>query len=1151
MRLRQLDLRRYGHLSDVCLDFPSGTALHVVYGANEAGKSTALAAIADALFGFPHRTPFDFLHGSAQLRIGFSLTDEDGAEAKFVRRKGIRDTLLDSAGQPVPEQALRRFLGGTDRSLFEVGFGLDGARLRQGARELQASAGDAGSSLLSGSGLLNLRGVLKNIDEQAKALFGDGRGRRKLSEALEAFRQARDSTDESAVPPRAWKEQEDARTKAVSELRLLQEEIRALTTEMARLERQRRVAPILAAIDIERDTAAKLAHAPQMPLDAELRRERALAADRDALRDAEREANQAVDLELELANLVPDGAVLGEQDAIDALEQRRGVAQQASLDRPGVIAQAKLHRAAVQAALAELPTDLTPEAARDAVPLPGLRQRVQRLITRHGELSAKALAADRALAAAQRRLDAAQAALAASPPPPAPQVLRRTIDDLRAEGRLDDDLASAAASMLAAKSAAAAALANLPLWSGDLAELRACRLPLPAAIAASTAHLDDAALTHNAARSAVTELDAELTTRRGELSRLSAGEAVPTPAAITEARGRRDQLWQQLRQRLEGVEPESSSPGPLLVSFEGFRDDADRLADRRFDDARRVTDYLNCEARLDFLQTQRPDLVGQRAAAERQELGALEAWRHLWAQSGVQADSPAVMAEWCRQREQVLAKADTATEAAARHTELTERRDRALSALDPLLPAAALPRALAAALRQADAACAADEAALHAHTELEATAKRLAEPIPELKVAADEAASAFNDWQANWMEALAALALPVGQSVDATEAALAAWARIAEVAEAWRADETRMTAMSMCLDAFEVEVSRLQNVLGEAVAGEPPAQIAARLARRLAGARDAAAKANDLAGRIAKHRAAAKAAEHLRAEAAKDLAELRELAGVADDAVLASAIEDARRRDEALAEMERLARNLAAQGDGQNEEMLRSEAVGFDVDAATARLAEIIDQQHRLGEQREKLSAVRTLAEQQIDAMLQGRDAASKAQEAADALAAARTAAERYARLHVARSFLQAGMEGFRRNRQGPLLRAAGTHFASLTGGRYKRLGADEDQVGQVTLHAVRDDDSECPMEALSEGTRDQLYLALRIAGVEAHVAQATPMPFIADDLLVHFDDRRAAAAIASLAELGRTTQVILFTHHEHVVTLAAQQAGVGLQYLP
>ena len=56
MKLRQLQLLRYGHLSDVVLDFPDTTALHIVHGANEAGKSTALAAIADGLFGFSHKT---------------------------------------------------------------------------------------------------------------------------------------------------------------------------------------------------------------------------------------------------------------------------------------------------------------------------------------------------------------------------------------------------------------------------------------------------------------------------------------------------------------------------------------------------------------------------------------------------------------------------------------------------------------------------------------------------------------------------------------------------------------------------------------------------------------------------------------------------------------------------------------------------------------------------------------------------------------------------------------------------------------------------------------------------------------------------------------------------------------------------------------
>ncbi len=50
---------------------------------------------------------------------------------------------------------------------------------------------------------------------------------------------------------------------------------------------------------------------------------------------------------------------------------------------------------------------------------------------------------------------------------------------------------------------------------------------------------------------------------------------------------------------------------------------------------------------------------------------------------------------------------------------------------------------------------------------------------------------------------------------------------------------------------------------------------------------------------------------------------------------------------------------------------------------------------------------------------------------------------------------------------------------------------------------------------------------------------------------LVHFDDKRAAAAVALLARLGRTTQVILFTHHDHIAALAAKQAGVAVQRLP
>ena len=84
-------------------------------------------------------------------------------------------------------------------------------------------------------------------------------------------------------------------------------------------------------------------------------------------------------------------------------------------------------------------------------------------------------------------------------------------------------------------------------------------------------------------------------------------------------------------------------------------------------------------------------------------------------------------------------------------------------------------------------------------------------------------------------------------------------------------------------------------------------------------------------------------------------------------------------------------------------------------------------------------------------------------------------------------------------------------------------------------------------LDAMSDGTRDQLFLAFRVAAVEQYCASAEPLPFIADDLLVHFDDGRSRAARELLAELGKTTQVLLFTHHGQVRDSAADLVKRGL----
>jgi uncharacterized protein YhaN len=93
-------------------------------------------------------------------------------------------------------------------------------------------------------------------------------------------------------------------------------------------------------------------------------------------------------------------------------------------------------------------------------------------------------------------------------------------------------------------------------------------------------------------------------------------------------------------------------------------------------------------------------------------------------------------------------------------------------------------------------------------------------------------------------------------------------------------------------------------------------------------------------------------------------------------------------------------------------------------------------------------------------------------------------------------------------------------------------------------LCAVRNGGEELGVEALSEGTRDQLYLALRLASLRRFSEAGTSLPLVLDDILVHFDERRSSAALALLAEVAGHNQVLLFTHHEHCIQLAQDAVG-------
>ncbi|HNA86751.1 MAG TPA: hypothetical protein PLB04_14335, partial [Nitrospira sp.] len=83
-------------------------------------------------------------------------------------------------------------------------------------------------------------------------------------------------------------------------------------------------------------------------------------------------------------------------------------------------------------------------------------------------------------------------------------------------------------------------------------------------------------------------------------------------------------------------------------------------------------------------------------------------------------------------------------------------------------------------------------------------------------------------------------------------------------------------------------------------------------------------------------------------------------------------------------------------------------------------------------------------------------------------------------------------------------------------------------------------------VEEMSEGTADQLYLALRLAALDIRREAHPQMPLVLDDALITSDDRRVAHILRALARFAGEGQVLIFTHHRHLLDVA--RAAIGEQ---
>jgi len=166
--------------------------------------------------------------------------------------------------------------------------------------------------------------------------------------------------------------------------------------------------------------------------------------------------------------------------------------------------------------------------------------------------------------------------------------------------------------------------------------------------------------------------------------------------------------------------------------------------------------------------------------------------------------------------------------------------------------------------------------------------------------------------------------------------------------------------------------------------------------------------------------------------------------------------------------------------------------------------------------------------------------AADLAEEAQELIARLEPDVQQYIRLRIASEILNKAIESYREKNQGPILERSSNLFARITPGSFAGLQIDFNDKGEAVLMGVRPEGrGVVGVEGMSDGTADQLYLAVRLASLESYLEKNEAMPFIVDDVLIHFDNERAVATLKILAQVAQKTQIIFFTHHQHLVELA------------
>jgi uncharacterized protein YhaN len=1159
MRIDELHLKAFGPFTDTVLDFAKGSeGLHLVYGSNEAGKSSALRALRNMLYGIPARTPDNFVHSYAKMRIGAIVRLAAGESLNLIRRKGRDHTLRRADDESIiDEKVLSQLIKGIDADLFFTMFGIGYDDLVRGGQEIIRGGGNLGRLIFSaGSGIANLQGVQDELQADADALFRPSAQKPVINALVQQFKSHQASLRNAQLPGQDWELHQQSLERALEQKTEVESRLAALEKSRGRLKRIKEALPIIARRNEIKEELADGGSVPDLPEDFSDKRQTLIMELSIAEKEKKRTAETIAINEKAAAELNVSSRLLGNADLIEEMYQELGSHRKAAKDCINLETRKDTLQGEALELLRMLQDEVTLEEAEklrikkdQVVLIQELSGQYERIITRKEDLR------DR-LPDIEQALNQRKAEFNSLPSPLPTQALKASLSEAEAYGPLEIQMHEKEAEIQATLRSLENERHRLGLSDRPIDMVESLSVPNMETLRLFEARFDTLA---QSATETEKEIDRSQTLLRDDQRQMEANRLaldVPSEDDLVRIRNKRDQGLDLVAKKLNMAEV----PAEALEKYLDELPQADSLmevvsyhvkqADDVSDRLRREADRVAVNARLMSDIEDNKERIAKfkkkTASFAEQRKDLLGEWEHLWQVSGINPRTPKEMSQWLQAFTSLVdklkevrsrqIKVDRLAKDIDSHRQLLIQSLQSMPHHQMVTDEASLARLIALTAQVVEE----QDQLAQQRGDLIREKKRLEKELAAASSKMELNEERLDQWQNKWELAVRPIGLMAetmpSQALAVLEDLKILFDKIKE------ADilQKRIQGIHRDEAAFDDRVDQLLERTAPDLKGQPSNEAVIELQNRLKQSRDARAKQQTFEKQVIKERQRNLQAKEKIADIQAALNQMCKEASCNHYTELAEVEKLSNRRRNLKTELKNAEDRLRMLSGGDTVDAFAREARRVDPDTLSSEIDVLGKKIEDTSSEKSKLDNIIGREENELEKMDGSAKAALIAEEIQFLSGNIANAVERYAGLKIAAKVLSTAIERYRDKSQGPILECASRLFEQITSGSFKALRAEYDSGGLPVLVGVRKGSGDIVgVDGMSDGTADQLYLALRLAGLETYLENNEPIPFIVDDILIKFDNERAVATLQVLAELSQKTQVIFFTHHRHLVELA------------